>query len=166
MTSDVRRLIVMRHAKTEPTASTDRSRRLTDRGRADARAAGRMLAESGLTPTAALVSPAVRAQQTFEQVVDGFGAAVALTTYDELYGADEHEVVELCTRLASPIHTALVIGHNPTMAGLVHALQESPPQDWPDPLPTSGFAVLTISGDWSELELRSAAWETTQVPRG
>ena len=46
--TDRRRLIVMRHAKAENFADTDHERTLTDRGRADAEAAGARLREDGL----------------------------------------------------------------------------------------------------------------------
>ena len=40
-------LIVMRHAKSEGSASSDHARPLTDQGRSDAQAVGRWLAEAG-----------------------------------------------------------------------------------------------------------------------
>src|SRR5688572_15681351 len=44
---DARLLVLMRHAKAEAWGQSDFDRRLTERGRADAEAAGRWLAERG-----------------------------------------------------------------------------------------------------------------------
>jgi len=64
----MRRLILFRHAKTEARSPSgdDASRRLTERGRDEAALMGRVLAEAGFLPDLALVSPAVRARETWE----------------------------------------------------------------------------------------------------
>ena len=161
-----RRLVVMRHAKAEGSASSDRARRLTDRGVRDAVAAGRWLAESQLVPERALVSSAARARATFDGVADGLGGTPELQVVDELYGADVVEVVELCRQLPEPVATALVVGHNPTMAELVQALQRDPEHEWSAHLPTAGIAVLSLDGDWAGLELGAASLDGWHVPRG
>src|SRR4051812_50149249 len=60
-----RRLVLVRHAKTEQ-GEPDPSRRLTNRGRRDARAIGQWLAKNGVVPDLVVVSPAARARQTWE----------------------------------------------------------------------------------------------------
>ena len=65
MSDDVRRLVVIRHAKAEPVASSDHARRLTDRGRQDAAEAGRWARAAGFLPDHALVSTAARAHETW-----------------------------------------------------------------------------------------------------
>ncbi len=74
--TEQRRLVVMRHAKAEPYASTDHARRLTDRGRAQARAAGARLRELGLVPDHAIVSTAERTVMTWAEVADATGSTV------------------------------------------------------------------------------------------
>ena len=69
--SESRTIIVMRHAKAEQGGPSDFERQLTDRGMADAAAAGTWLAERGVVPDHALVSAAVRTQQTWEALADG-----------------------------------------------------------------------------------------------
>lgn len=143
MTGDTRaRLVVMRHAKTESYAASDRARRLTERGIADARAAGRWLVEQDLVPDVALVSSAVRAKQTFDHVVETMGHVPAHEVYDELYGADVDEVLELVANVPQGTASVMVVGHNPTMAELVHAVQAEPAEPWAPHLPTAGVAVV------------------------
>src|SRR6202042_1576960 len=64
----MRRLMLLRHAKTENDAPSgrDQDRRLDDRGRKDAAEIGGFVASHPPFPDYALVSPAVRAHQTWE----------------------------------------------------------------------------------------------------
>ena len=66
----MRRLMLLRHAKTERAApgARDRERKLTQRGRDDAPAIGAYMVQHGLIPDLAVVSPAARAQQTWTLV--------------------------------------------------------------------------------------------------
>src|SRR5947207_15474967 len=67
----MRRLMLLRHAKTEHDAPSgqDQDRRLDDRGRLDAAAMGGWISRHPpFLPDAVLVSPAVRALQTWEIV--------------------------------------------------------------------------------------------------
>ena len=62
----MRRLMLLRHAKTERAepGQRDRDRKLMKRGRADAPKLGAYMAHHDLIPDLALVSPAVRAEET------------------------------------------------------------------------------------------------------
>jgi len=64
----MRRLMLLRHAKTERAepGERDRDRKLTKRGRTDAPLIGAYMVRHGLTPDLALVSPAERAQETWK----------------------------------------------------------------------------------------------------
>ena len=64
----MRRLMLLRHAKTENDAPSgrDQDRRLDDRGRSDAAEIGGWIGRHPPFPDFVLVSPAVRAQQTWE----------------------------------------------------------------------------------------------------
>ena len=78
----MRRLMLLRHAKTENDAPTgrDQDRRLDDRGRRDAAEIGGWIGRHPPFPDSVLVSPAVRAHQTWEIAWagdEGPGAAAA-----------------------------------------------------------------------------------------
>src|SRR5438105_5214253 len=64
----MRRLMLLRHAKTEHDAPSgqDQDRRLDDRGRLDAAAIGTWIGRHPPLPDQVLVSTAVRARQTWE----------------------------------------------------------------------------------------------------
>ncbi len=75
----MRRLILLRHGKTESVSVTggDFDRALTERGRRDSALMGQVLAETGAVPDLALVSPARRAEETWAAAAPAFPQARA-----------------------------------------------------------------------------------------
>src|SRR3954447_3038510 len=121
LVTDRRRLIVMRHAKAEPFASTDHSRRLTDRGRASARDAGAYLREHGLTPDHALVSSATRTRETWTSMTEELDESGTLVFHDDAWFTGSVDVVvEALRALPDDALTVVFVGHNPTAAYLCH----------------------------------------------
>ncbi len=144
-------LLVMRHSKTEQSAETDHVRRLTDRGRSDARAAGAWVVASGHVPDLILASTAARAEETAEQVASLCGVR-RVEFIDDLYGADGHEVLDVvASEVSDEVRTAMVVGHNPTMAEVASLLQHQDADQVR--FPTSGIGVFSLDVDsWSDLE--------------
>ena len=67
--------------------------------------------------------------------------------------------------------TVMVVGHNPTMAHLVHLLDDGSAE--PDAFaeisagfPTSALAVLEVSGPWTDLDIAGARISGFHVGRG
>ncbi|MDT0185685.1 histidine phosphatase family protein [Microbacterium sp. ARD31] len=153
--SAVRRLVVMRHSKAEATGPSDRERALAPRGRADAAEAGRWLREQGVDPDAALVSDALRTQETWAAVADGAGWDLEPELSSALYAAGPDAAIDLLRETDPATTTLLVIGHNPTMAYVAELLDDGDGDaDATTALitrgfPTSGLAVFTLGGDWT-----------------
>ena len=120
----MKRLILLRHAKTERRASSgdDFDRALTEEGRRAAAAAGQALARAGLIPDVALVSSAVRARQTFDAMAPSL-PDVRLQVVRELYDAPA-DTLRLNAE-AVEADTVLVIAHNPGVGVLAQALAEA-----------------------------------------
>ncbi len=156
-----RRLVVMRHAKAEPYSATDFERQLTGRGRGDAAAAGRHLAAAGIVPVHAMVSSAVRARQTWEQVRGALAEAADVDAVTEdisqaMYAASYDTVLEALRRLPPETGTAIFVGHNPTAVQLVQLLDDGEADlevmdAFLAGFPTAAVAVLEPHGEWSEL---------------
>lgn len=151
-----RRLVVMRHAKAEPYASTDHVRRLTERGRTDARAAGRYLAGAGLVPDHALVSDAVRTRMTWEAVSGELGCGDVAHLDRTVYGGGLDAILEALSVVPAGSRTVVVVGHNPTAAHLCHTLDDG--RGDPDAVngllqgfPTAALAVFEVEVAWSDL---------------
>ena len=157
----VRRLVVMRHAKAEPVAATDHARRLASRGRHDAEEAGRWARAEGVLPDHAFVSTAARAHETWSAFRVGAGLDVEAELDGGLYAAGPDSAMEVLRSAPADATTVMVVGHNPTMAHLVHLLDDGSA----DPtafaalsagFPTAAVAVLEISGRWSQLDVAAA----------
>lgn len=156
-----RQLIVIRHAKAEPVAATDLDRPLARRGREDAVAIGSLLAARGVLPDLALVSAAVRTQETWQGICRGLGAQPAVWIDRSLYAAGLDGVLELLRAVPAATATVALVGHNPTMAELALLLDDGTA----DPavsaalrrgFPTSTVARFEISSAWAALDLGTA----------
>lgn len=153
-----RTLVVMRHSKAEHAGPSDMERELADRGLADAAEAGTWLAGRGIRPDVVLVSSAVRTRQTWQAVAEGAGWDVETAAYDDgLYDAGPETALDLLRSTDTEVRTAMVIGHNPTMAYLAQLLDDGDGDEeasgqmaWG--FPTSAVVVLTYDGSWADLD--------------
>jgi phosphohistidine phosphatase len=150
------RLIVMRHGKAEPFASTDHERTLTARGVRDARDAGAHLGERGLVPDWALVSSAVRARQTWEAVCEGLGSQPETSFEDAVFTGSADVVLSCLAEAPARATTVMFVGHNPAASYLCHELDDGQS----DPVAVSGLlqgfppaavCVLEVAVPWDEL---------------
>lgn len=153
----MRRLILFRHAKTEerPAGLQDFDRRLVERGCADAVLMGRVLAEAGMVPDLALVSPATRARETWELASPAFPKA--RTEFRRgLYDATAEEVAAEIIQGGDTAETVMVVGHNPSLQELAVNLLDDNGGSAADierlsaGFPTSAAAVfqLDAAGCW------------------
>src|SRR4029077_2301785 len=85
----MRRLMLLRHAKTERAegGERDRDRKLTKRGRDDAAVIGAYMARHGFIPDLALVSPAKRAEETWALLASAFAKTPRLVNDERIYNA-------------------------------------------------------------------------------
>lgn len=168
----LRRLVVLRHAKSVwPTGVPDHERPLAPRGRRDAPAAGRALAEADCLPDLALCSTAVRARQTWELAAEQWGTPPPVRLDERLYGADVPELLEAVREVPDQVRTLLLIGHNPGLEELVLELAGDGLDDALDEVrtkfPTSAVAILAWHGNsWQELAPGTALLTDVTVPRG
>jgi len=160
------RLLLIRHAKTEQ-GSPDVQRALTDRGRRDARALGEWLRANEHIPGHVVVSPAVRAKQTWRFAAEGASAEVPVSVDDRIYSNDVDGLVEVVRTLPESAEVAALVGHNPSMQELAAAWTPATEASYGvDPhrdFPTATVAVFTVDGEWGDADattLRPIAIET------
>jgi phosphohistidine phosphatase len=169
--TDRRRLIVMRHAKAEPFASSDHARTLTDRGLVAARDAGAHLRGLGVAPDHAVVSSAVRTRQTWDVVVETAGFADVEVSFDDAVFSGSPDVVLEALRAApADAGTLMFVGHNPTAGFLVHFLDdgEGDPAALSDLLhgfPPGALALLDVGVPWADLGAETARVVSFHQPR-
>src|SRR3954462_244595 len=111
----MRRLLLLRHAKTERSqpGEGDIGRALIERGRKDAALIGGYMAKHALTPERVLVSPAVRTQETWKHASAAFRPAPGVATVERLYDATAQTIFAVIKDAPAAAHSLLVIGHNP-----------------------------------------------------
>jgi phosphohistidine phosphatase len=159
-----RTLVILRHAKAaNPVGATDMDRPLTHRGEADAVAAGAWLAEHGYRPDVVVCSPARRTRQTWHGVAQSLTAAPTVSYVERLYGAAVDDLARVVAELDDDAHTALLIGHNPAVSQLSAELD---PAADDDRLSTSGIAVHTWDGEWSDCGPGTAKLTAAHTARG
>src|ERR1044072_7790916 len=103
----MRRLMLLRHAKTEADAPSgrDQDRRLDDRGHKDAARMGDWIAAHPPFPPTALVPHAVRARQTWDiawEAMKDRVAAPQVEVLPELYGADPAQILDSIRTATAP----------------------------------------------------------------
>jgi phosphohistidine phosphatase len=173
----MRRLLLLRHAKTENDAPSgrDQDRRLDNRGRRDAAEIGGWIGRHpAFCPDLVLVSHAIRAHQTWEIAWEAMKDAVPEPQVElvaELYGADPAQLLQT-------IHSAsetdpkrlMLVGHNPGMHEMALALAGSGDaagrKALAENLPTSGLAVFDFAiDDWTDVAFRRGRLELFVSPK-
>jgi phosphohistidine phosphatase len=161
----MRRLMLLRHAKTEPESPSgqDRDRRLDDRGHHDAAEIGGWISRHPPFPDRVLVSPAVRAHQTWDiawEAMKGLVPPPDVEFLPELYGADPTELLHTI-RMASVSDPKrlMLVGHNPGMHELALTLtgggDAAAKKALDHNLPTSGLAIFDFpTHDWTDVAFR------------
>jgi phosphohistidine phosphatase len=161
----MRRLMLLRHAKTEHDAPSgrDRDRRLDNRGRNDAEEIGGWIGRHPPFPDSVLVSHAVRAHQTWEIAWEAMKDLVPeprVEVLPELYGANPSQLLQtIRDASAADPRRLMLVGHNPGMHELALALAGSGDaagrKALGDNLPTSGLAVFDFAvDDWADVAFR------------
>jgi len=120
----VKRLILLRHAKSDWGASSnsDHSRPLNDRGMESARAIGVALARANQIPELVISSSALRAQSTAFLAADTGEWNTEIRVTDELYGTSPGSVLSIVKDTSADITLLMLVGHEPTWSTTVGVL--------------------------------------------
>jgi phosphohistidine phosphatase len=168
----MRRLYLLRHAKTEPgePGKPDRTRALVERGRADAGLIGVYLERHKLVPQRVLLSPALRAQETWQNMADAMKEPPAAATEDGLYDAGAPEMLAIIADAAEGVRSLMIVGHNPTLHEAALTLVASGDIDTRERLreglPTMGLVVIDFAFDeWGKLHPQSGRLERFVTPK-
>lgn len=139
-----RRLILLRHAKSDWPDVVDHDRPLAKRGKRDAPAVGRWLASGALASAAGGAGPPVRYEP-------------------RVYQATVLGLLMLVREFPDDRHTMLIVGHNPGLAELTAGLAAPPPEP-PAAFPTAAVAVLGVPGPWASVTPEQARLLDFAVP--
>jgi phosphohistidine phosphatase len=172
----MRRLMLLRHARTENDAPSgkDQDRRLDDRGRCDAAEIGGWIARRPPFPDCVLVSTAVRSHQTWDivwEAAKGTMPPPKVELVPELYGADPSALLQTVhAAAAADPQRLMLVGHNPGLHEFAFALtgggNAAARAALADNLPTSGLAVIDFAiEDWRGVSFRGGRIELFVSPK-
>jgi phosphohistidine phosphatase len=154
----MRRLFLIRHAKAEPNVGRgDYERRLTGRGRDDAKRVAAALAARRILPDLLVHSGAARAKETAEILAAAWRGKVELQEDGRLYDASLTALLDRTRALSDELKHVGLVGHNPGLGELASALTGSGAEPEVRRLaakyPTGAVVVLDFSiKRWDEVE--------------
>lgn len=153
-------LALLRHAKSDWDAgTTDIDRPLNKRGKKDAPSLGRWLQRQDWRPQLILSSPAVRARQTIEAVIEQAGLHdIELRWEEELYLASPKSLLQRIRRLPRETKSVLLVGHNPGLEELLDYLSRAAvaKTDSGKVFTTANLALLRLDSEWKNADRGSA----------
>ena len=161
--STTRRLILMRHAKSDwhSGAASDHERPLNDRGRRDAPRMAQELVELGWTPERVLSSDSTRTCETWELMRPVLGRAIPVDFTASLYHAGIAALRQAIGDLTRDVRSVLALGHNPGWEEALAWLSGEPTV-----MPTAACALLTISAaDWPQTVAEPRLWRLHDILR-
>ena len=170
MKSERRTLTLIRHAKSawDDPDLDDHARPLAERGRRDATAVGRVLAERRIQPDLVLCSSAERTRQTWRRAERAGARAAEVSYEDRVYDASSYALLRLVNSVPSEVGSLMLIGHAPGLPELAERLgiesTSEPARRMRLKFPTSGLAVFAVTVPWAELH--EASLLDFVVPRG
>jgi phosphohistidine phosphatase len=169
----MRRLLLLRHAKTEASepGKHDLARVLVERGRQDASKMGAYLASHKLTPDRVILSPAARSQQTWQHMAGaGAKAPAATVTLEQIYDASADDIFAAIADQPADVSALLIVGHNPGLHEAALTLIASGSVDarelLRESLPTTGLVIIDFQFDgWDKLHPQSGRLERFVIPK-
>jgi phosphohistidine phosphatase len=150
-------LLLLRHAKSswKDDAVKDFDRPLNQRGLKAAPSVGRLMRKRKLEPDLVLSSPAERARQTTQLVLESAGLKTELRYDERIYEATGMRLFEIVAQIEDDANIAMLVGHNPGLEELIATLTGEA-QD----LPTAALACIELEIDkWSKLRVAAGRLE-------
>ena len=153
----IHRLHLLRHAKSgRDQPVDDKERRLSRRGRDDARRVGETLPTAIGAIDLVLCSSALRTRETAELVLAGFAPTPRIRYEDALYLAGRGALLRRLCEFDERDGAVLVIGHNPGLHELAVALADDASPRYralaSGKFPTTARASFQIDGAWASLD--------------
>lgn len=144
-------LVLARHAHSSPARAgqSDFDRPLSAEGLVQALRLGEHLAPEPIHTV--IASPALRTRTTAEAVVAARGLdPAALRTDPALYAGGLQEWIDAFALIPEESPGAVVVGHQPTVSGVVAHLADGGATGWVPSFPPSSIAVLRLDS-WEQL---------------
>jgi len=145
----MRTLYLLRHAKSswKEESQLDFERPLAGRGRKACSLIAKLIQSEGIEFDLLLSSSAVRARETIELIRQQAKLRSELRFDERIYEAPVTRLMEIISEVENDRKVILVVGHNPGMEELIHALTGEE-----QGMPTAGLAKIKLkSSKWAEV---------------
>jgi phosphohistidine phosphatase len=161
----MKRLVIVRHAKTEQGGyDHDYKRELTDKGRNDAHLIAGDLKKRDIIPGYIISSPAVRALTTariYAEELD-FPKDKIIQKKGLYFDDTTQDFIELIREVPNDLNTLFVFGHNPFM----YILSNNMSSNFEGDMPTCSTVILDFDIDsWEKIEAKQGALFLQLVPK-
>lgn len=143
-------LLLLRHAKSswKDTSVKDFDRPLNQRGLKAAPAIGRLMRKRKLQPELVLSSPAERARQTTQLVLEAAGLKTEVRYDERIYEASAARLFEIVSQIDEEAGMVMMVGHNPGFEELLEALTGEARS-----LSTAALACIELDSEkWSKVK--------------
>jgi phosphohistidine phosphatase len=160
----MKRLIIVRHAKTESGGyDRDFERALTPRGSSDATRTAQHLRDQQIVPQHIISSPAKRAISTARIFAEQFGYAPERIQQEKglYFDYTTTDFLELVHKVDDSNDVAMVCGHNP----FIYFVAENLSSNFSGDMPTCSTVILDFEVEhWSQIEARTGKLLKQYVP--
>jgi len=155
----MKKLLILRHAQALGTeiGGSDKTRKLSTNGVADAKALGALMVKANLKPDLVLCSGAVRTRETLDGVIEAIGD-VRVNYDDGLYNADFGRLLDGIHAVGDgDVETLLLVAHNPGVHALAARMAADDGSAAVDRL-SMGYAPATLTvlecdvDDWAQVK--------------
>lgn len=156
-------LFLMRHAKSswDNPDWRDFDRPLNKRGLEAAQAIGRFIQRNKIEPDVVISSPAVRAKETAELVIEAAELKTDLRFEERIYEASVLDLMKIIGNIKDQINVALLLGHNPGFEGLLFRLTKKS-----EVMPTAALAKIELNiNRWGDVQDSSGKLEWLVKPK-
>jgi phosphohistidine phosphatase len=156
-------LLLLRHAKSswkDPNAR-DFDRPLNQRGLKAAPAVGRLIRKRKLQLDLVLSSPAERARQTTQLVLEAASLKTELRYDERIYEASSARLFEIVSQIDDEADLVMLVGHNPGLEDLLAALAGEARS-----FPTAALACITLDIEkWNKVRAGGGQLEWLAKPK-
>ena len=159
----MRTLYLLRHAKSswKDDSLRDFDRPLKGRGREAAEQIGQVLAAEKARVSLVISSPAMRARETSQLVLQSAGMDLEPRFDERIYEADVPALLEVVTSIADSSQTAMLVGHNPGFENLLSYLTGDDRH-----MPTCALARIEFdSASWRDISESSGRLDWFVTPK-
>jgi phosphohistidine phosphatase len=147
----MKKLLLMRHGKSswKDEDLADRERPLKKRGRKDAKRIAKEILKQDLVPELILSSPAERAKETVEILIEELDYQNRVAYPDELYMGEPQDFIDALQETAEHEGIVMIVAHNPGLEAYLQIVDGEI-----ESLPTGSLGYLLLAlDDWKDISL-------------